>query len=185
MNPQLEILRSDPDITKLLELQSINLEQSLEQTEVDQQGFVTVLHTPELIKKFMALAPQVVAQYGDELIGYSLSMHPLLRDEIPILIPMFNLFDQLIYNEKPLNTYTYIVNGQICVDKPWRGKGLFEKLYQKQKEALQEDYEMIITEIATRNQRSLRAHYRLGFEKLANYSSGGEHWEVIIWDWGS
>ena len=39
------------------------------------------------------------------------------------------------------------------------------------------------TEIAVRNEISLRAHYRIGFEPVERYRDEAEHWEVVAWAW--
>ena len=39
-----------------------------------------------------------------------------------------------------------------------------------------------VTEIATRNRVSVRAHERMGFEALSTYSDGREEWVIVAWD---
>ena len=53
--------------------------------------------------------------------------------------------------------------GQICIDKPWRGRGLFDQLYAAHRQHLSGRYDCCITEVATRNGRSMSAHLRVGF----------------------
>ena len=70
--------------------------------------------------------------------------------------------------------------GQVCVDKDYRGKGLFDLLYQKHKEIYQDQYDFVITEVSTRNHRSIRAHQRAGFQTINTYCDELDEWAVVI-----
>jgi RimJ/RimL family protein N-acetyltransferase len=52
------------------------------------------------------------------------------------------------------------------------------------KEVCQKDYDFVITEIAVRNQRSTRAHERVGFQTMHTFSDAiaNEDWNVVIWE---
>ena len=73
--------------------------------------------------------------------------------------------------------------GQICVDEPWRGRGVFDALYQGHREHLRGAYELVVTEVAVRNPRSLRAHQRVGFREIERYRDATDEWVVLGWDW--
>jgi GNAT superfamily N-acetyltransferase len=97
---------------------------------------------------------------------------------------MFDTFDDLIYRGKPLADYSYIVVGQVCVDKAFRGKGILDQCYDTYKKTYYSKYDFAVTEIATRNIRSIRAHSRVGFTVIHNYISPvGEEWAIVVWDW--
>lgn len=74
--------------------------------------------------------------------------------------------------------------GQICVADGYRGQGVFDGLYAKMKETCRRDYDLVITEIAERNARSIRAHERVGFQTLHTFSDevAKEDWRVVVWD---
>ena len=61
---------------------------------------------------------------------------------------MIQHLDEITYTNKKLSDYNYYVMGQICVDKSFRGKGIFEMLYQKHKELFQDKYDFVVTEIS-------------------------------------
>jgi len=45
-------------------------------------------------------------------------------------------------------------------------------------------HDLVITEVARRNGRSIRAHEGVGFELLCRYAhADGAEWDVIGWDW--
>ncbi len=73
--------------------------------------------------------------------------------------------------------------GQICVGKPWRGQGVFDLLYRAHRDQLRGRYDFVITEVATRNARSMRAHERVGFETIERYRDATDEWALMRWDW--
>ena len=96
-----------------------------------------------------AHVPQVVAVHNDRVVGYNLAMTPDMKNVLSTLIPMFNAFDNISYQGKPISDYDYIVGGQVCVDPEFRGQGLLKKLYQATKERTAEHYELCVTEVSS------------------------------------
>ncbi|HEV8504802.1 MAG TPA: hypothetical protein VGQ53_05365 [Chitinophagaceae bacterium] len=106
------------------------------------------------------------------------------RCDIPVLVPMFELFDTISYNNKKISEYNYLVVGQVCIDKAWRGQGILDHCYAAYKEHYQAKYDFAITEIAAANLRSLNAHKRIGFKEIKIYESPDKtKWSVVLWDW--
>lgn len=165
---------SEVDLNQILNLQQKNLPGAISSEEKKKEGFVTVSHTFEILKAMNDICPHIVAKLDDIVIGYALCMHPKFMYEIAVLRPMFEEIEAL--HPKMEN---YIVMGQICVAKAYRGKGLFRQLYQTMRNAVQPEFERIITEVDAENTRSLRAHYAAGFKELITYHSGGQDWKVI------
>lgn len=172
------------DLNGILQLQSANLPSHISMEEKATEGFVTVHHDLVTLEKMASLAPQFIAVHNDKTIGYTLSMVPELRSSIAVLKPMFTEFDKLEYGGRKLSKWKYIVSGQACVDKAYRGQGLIGNIYAKMQQLLCPSFDICITEIATTNHRSLKAHSKRGFETLHTYNDGLEDWEVVVWDWG-
>lgn len=173
------------ELEQILALQRKNLLQALSGEEMRSQGFLTVQHDLAVLEQMHALAPSIVAYQGSELVAYALTMPRECRALLPVLVPMFELFDRLEYRGKPLNDHRFYVMGQICIDKAHRGRGLVELLYHKHRELYQQQFDFIITEVALRNQRSLRAHERTGFQILHTYRDATDEWAVVLWDWST
>ena len=72
--------------------------------------------------------------------------------------------------------------GQICIDKNYRGKGLFEILYQKHKSEYSKKYQLLITEISTSNYLSIRAHEKIGFKTISSHIDTLDTWNIVLWD---
>jgi len=166
---------------EIIALQQRNLEEVLTPKIIEQEGFVTVEHSLSLLEQMNEPYPHVVARYQDKIIGYVLIMLPQLQETIPILIPMFEKIEQSYFEEKAVKDYRYFVMGQVCIDKDFRRQGVFDGLYSQLREQMKSDFDLIVTEVATRNRRSIKAHQRVGFEDLLSYAANGEQWKLIVW----
>jgi|SRR5215813_2533334 len=168
----------EEDLEQILDLQRANLARHLSAEEVAAEGFVTVEHTLDLLKRMHAIAPSIVARAGTALAGYALVMPVECRALIPILEAMFQRLESLGMLEQ-----RFYVMGQICVDKRWRGKGVFDLLYQAHRRHLRATFDYSVTEVATRNTRSMRAHERVGFTVIDRYRDATDEWALLRWDW--
>jgi hypothetical protein len=164
-------------------LQKINLPDNLSDETKLSQGFVTVRHDLTLLRNMSASAPQIIARHGEKVVGYALVMRPEIRFMVPVLVPMFELLDSLFYKGVMLTQSKYYVMGQICVDENYRGQGVFDGLYSKHKEVYSPEYDFCITEISTRNKRSMKAHSRVGFKTIHTFRDKTDEWNIVLWDW--
>lgn len=170
----LERASSEADLRQILALQQKNLPGNMSSEEKKKEGFVTVSHTFEMLKNMNDACPHIIAKSYGTVIGYALCMHPKFADDIEILKPMFDEVEAI----RP-KIENHIVMGQICIDKAYRGKGVFRKLYETMRAAVQPKFKQIITEVDTQNIRSLRAHYAVGFKDMVTYRSNGQDWKII------
>lgn len=175
---------SESDLRGILELQRRNLAINLPAEEVSSQGFVTVVHSYEDLKGLNDIEQHIIAKDGDQIAGYLLAMTAQSKTDIPILIPMFELFDRIVFQGKTIADFNYLVVGQVCVDKNYRGQGILDQCYAAYKNHFKGKYDFAITEIATRNARSINAHKRVGFSEIHRYRDpAGEEWSVVVWAW--
>lgn len=178
--------RTQKELQQILALQQQNLPLRVPEADIAGKGFVTVAHSLELLASMNTAEPASIAKQGEDdvLAGYCLAMTKDFRNDIPVLIPMFDLIDQLQMGGVSLKEVNYLVCGQICVAEGHRGQGIFEGLYHHLQQQHAGRYPLMITEIASRNKRSLRAHYRLGFAHLHTYQApDGEVLEIVVWNW--
>lgn len=173
----------ESELKGILKLQEANLFQNLSPQEKSEQGFVTVKHSLEQLTAMNELAAHVIAKDGDQVAGYILAMTKASRAVIPVLVPMFEQFDQLKVDGKAISALDYLVIGQICVGKNYRGQGLFDRMYAEYRKKFVGKYEFGITEIATSNLRSLKAHERVGFETIHIFRDSIQEWAIVVWNW--
>ncbi|MCL6258351.1 GNAT family N-acetyltransferase [Aquiflexum sp. TKW24L] len=165
----------------ILDLQQENHIKNLDSLD---QGFVFAEHSVEDLWKMSSYAPHIIAKDDEYVAAYILAMTVDCKEDIEMLIPMFEEFDQLEYKGVPLSEYNYLVVGQVAVDKGYRGQGIFDQCYELYREVHGDNFDFAITEISERNYRSLAAHYRVGFRELSRYpNADGEEWIIVVWDW--
>ena len=174
----------EDDLRDILSLQQLNLKQALSPEETRSEGYVTVKHDLALLRALNSPYRHVLARSGDVLAGYALVMERRWKHEIEVLIPMFDEIDAQRYQGVEVKSSKYFVMGQVCVAPEFRGKGIFRGLYAKMKSVMSSEFDFLITEIASDNQRSLNAHLAIGFEEFHRYPSGKEFdWILVIQDY--
>ncbi len=178
-----DLVTTDAQLKQILDLQQANLIRNISDEEFRSQGFVTMEHSFDVLKQMHALAPSIIVRDDDNVVGYALVMLKECRSIFPPLEPMFASFDKLKWNGKALDNYEFYAMGQICIDKKYRGLGVFDLLYNHHKETYKNSFDLILTEVSTRNHRSLRAHERVGFITIDKYRDSLDEWAVVLWDW--
>lgn len=179
------IVSKPDDVSEILELQAANLPSALTAETMAREGFVTVHHDPAVLRRMNEEAPAIVAKAGGRVIAYALVMPRGYAAEVPILRPLFDRLEALSWKGTPLrHNPRWFVMGQICVADGYRGRGVFDGLYRTMAERYSDRFDLTVTDVATRNTRSLRAHARVGFEVLETFvdPNTGEEWTVIALD---
>ena len=175
---------TDAELHGILSLQRANLAVNLSGQEYLSQGFVSVVHSFEDLEMMNREEPHVIACDNQKLVAYLLAMTPQAKSSIPMLVPMFELFAHILYSGKTIADFNFIVVGQVCVDRNYRGIGLLDQCYAFYKQQFSGRYEFAITEIVSSNQRSMSAHRRIGFREIYNYETpDGTPWSIVLWDW--
>ena len=172
-------------LLEILALQESNLPQNISTEEKNQEGFVTCDHSLELLKKMNNPFPHIIALHDNLVVGYALVMLSDMRNELEVLFSMFNKLDKLEFNRYSIRESSYFTMGQVCISKDHRSRGIFSAMYKEMKLQMSDEFDYCITEIASENLRSLKAHSNIGFEKLHSYidEKNGISWELVIWDW--
>ena len=168
-------------IEDVIKLQYKNLRVNLSKYQQEEQGFLTISHSKDLLEGMTSVTPSIIAVEDNTIAGYCLSMDSQFRNSVPILVPMFDLFDSIEIDGIPLKDLKYITVGQVCVAEEFRGRGTFSGLYNSFKKCFSEEYNLAITEISDKNKRSMAAHKKVGFEFLKKYTApDGEIWNVVV-----
>jgi GNAT superfamily N-acetyltransferase len=177
-----EVASTDQHFEQILQLQRQNLLSAVSEEQQARQGFVFAEHTMPLLKRMAAELPQVIAVSDGRVIGYNLAMPVSMKNDMPSLVPMFAEFERCEYRGSPLPAYNFMVGGQVCVDRDFRGQGLLRRLYHETRDRLPAGYQLCVTEVSARNSRALKAHQEMGFEVVSTYHDGKELWKVVVWD---
>ncbi len=170
------------ELIQIQQLQADNHRSNLSLEIQDKDGFLTVQHSLELLEQMNEVTPHVIAKVGDEVVGYALGMSKDFVSQITELAMMFEMIDRVKTGDLDLSAIDYIVMGQICVKKEYRGKGVFQGLYQKYFETYKGKFPYVITEVAVRNAKSLHAHQKVGFRIIHQYVEAGvDEWAILCY----
>jgi GNAT superfamily N-acetyltransferase len=174
---------NDDELLHIHELNRDNLRGNLSLQEQEEQGFVTWLYPVSLLQQLDDLAPSIIVKDEDKVVGYAL-VTPIEAGAFhPDLQAMIHNLETINYAGKPLSSYSYYIMGQVCIEKDYRGRGIFSMLFQKHKELYSDTYDLLVTEISVTNYRSQKAHEKVGFTTIHTYSDTLDEWNVVAWNW--
>lgn len=147
------------DINEVIELQNKYL---LVNTPEDERknGFVTTPFTVGQIEEIIALDGLFIAEKDKKVIAYAFAGSWSYFAQWPIFPFMVSRLEQLrLGSEKitPENSFQY---GPVCIEKSYRGSGLFQKLFEAMRIGMSQQYPIGVTFINKINNRSFEAHTR-------------------------
>ena len=183
--PRITLARKKTELKQIIELQKKNHLAAVDADTAKQQGFVTAVHTYEVLEAMNAAAATVIAKDGTKVIGYALTMLRQFANDVPALTELFRKQDEAIYKGSRLGDANYLVMGQICVAEEARGQRLADRMYRYMRSCYSLHYPYLVTAIDARNARSRRVHERVGFEVFEQFRSEetGKEWVLVVWDW--
>jgi GNAT superfamily N-acetyltransferase len=173
------------DYEKIIELQRANHAAAVAPDLREMQGFVTMEYTVPQLQTMSGKYRHVVAKSGEAVVGYALVLLKDHKAAFPFLHDMFQKIEAGSNCGKPISEIAYFVMGQVCIEKDFRGKGIFKMLYRKLKEQMSADFDLVITEVSEKNKRSMRAHREVGFRNIQLEEEQASEWNVIGWDWAT
>ena len=97
-------LAGDSEIRAVLRLQAANHPSALSAEAMASEGFVTVRHDVEVLRRMSQVAPGSVAVAEERVVGYALVMPRTFADDVPILAPLFAMLETLSWKDGPLAT---------------------------------------------------------------------------------
>lgn len=180
---QIYTASEESDLVGILLLQRENLAQNVSAEEKLDQGFVMVSHQLSDLQNFSKYAPQLILKTDNKVVGYLLAMSKSLRETVPMLKPMFEQIDKITYSGTEVRDSNYLIVGQVCIGKGFRGLGLIDKMFTEYRRLFEKEYDYAITEIVTTNSRSIRAHLRVGFQIVHTFQDEFQEWNIVLWDW--
>ena len=174
---------NDAELDGIRLLQRENLRKLIGETEAGKEGFLTAEYSMEMLQQMHRFQPSIIAKDGDTIAGYVIITTKNSYGQHPLLDSLFDSINLLDYNGINLKNINYILVGQLCVGKAYRGTGLVQKMYTYYQQSLSKAYQYLITDVAQENPRSIKAHLKTGFEIIHTIEYGGIGWDIVLWDW--
>lgn len=176
------VAKTNMDLEQILRLQKANLTANISEEESKKEGFVTLSHDFQLIEELNQPYPHIIATDRSVVVGYALVTTIDKVAQIPLLQKTIDELLNVAFHGQKVLDLRFFIMGQVCIDKQYRGQGLFSGLYKKMKSEMSQYFDLIITEIATHNYRSIRAHEKVGFEILKLHKENGKEWAIVgLW----
>jgi ribosomal protein S18 acetylase RimI-like enzyme len=180
---RIKLVSDFSELKGIKSLQDQNLKKNLSDDDAEIEGFVTAEYSIEFLQSLHGKSPSIIAKDDDLVVGYALVALKSIRDQHELLADLFNSIDKIEYKGQLLKNSNYVVVGQLCVAKNYRGRGLVQQMYQHFKTSLSGKFEYCLTDIANNNPRSLKAHLKTGFQVVDTLYYGAIDWDIVLWDW--
>jgi len=179
------VVTTQTELEEIYALNLRNLKQNLDSEEKNQEGFVTWLYEMPLLQELHRQSPAIIAKDSEtqQVVGYALVALQESAPFHPDLADMIEHVRDIPYQGKTIADFTHYFMGQVCIDKAYRGKGIFRLLYEHHRTIYRDQYQLLITEISTANIRSQKAHEKVGFRTIYSHTDPVDHWNVVAWDW--
>ncbi len=172
------------DIDGILRLHRQNLKSNLSEEEAKLEGFVSAQYDFASLAKLNEICPSIIALDSNRaVVGYALVVTKEYYGNHDLLDDLFRSVDDLSFKGELLKDSNYVIVGQLCVAKAYRGQGLVQRMYNFYRDELSREFQYCITDVASNNPRSLKSHIKSGFEVIDTKGYGGMTWDVILWDW--
>jgi hypothetical protein len=175
-----EFRRAKPeDYSAILKLQAANYIANLsdhEQTE----GFLSAEFTREQVTKMAEDLGIMIALESGVLAGYLCAFRNDFTHGSPVLAKMFESYDAVWFEGKPLVSYKTYVYGPVCIDRDYRRRGLLRGLVEAQKRDLAGRFELGVGFVSRSNPHSLDAHLcGLGMTDVGEFDVKGNRYVIF------
>lgn len=177
-----KFISSDDELRQVAELSRLNSADNIADDVKAEQGYTSWKYSFEDLKALHQIAPSAIIKDGEKVIGYLLV---LVKGSTAVYQPLaeaLSIFDDKLYNGRPIMSYNVYFLGQTCIDINYRGQGLLRKLYEFHKDNFESVYDFALSSIARDNPKSMAVHTKLGFRTLFAFGEGDQIWDAVIWD---
>ncbi len=171
------------DLTQIKHLQESSHYRRVSNSEKEKEGFVSVESDIPLLRTINKDIGILVAEVDGKVVGYEMPLGSEQAAQIPLLDPFVERFTKLNYEGQKIGGYRWVIEGQINIDRNYKGQGIAEALHKNFVDLLRGKYDLIVTEISDQNPRSLHVHTKkLGLKIIDEYQAEGRNWYVLLQD---
>jgi hypothetical protein len=153
-------LATPDDIPGVLTLQEANLP--------DNGGSLSVRQSADWFKHAVLEKSLIVCRCSGKVVGYVLGTSLAVKAHIPIIQAMLRTFPA------PPDCYLY---GPVCVAETERGNGLAGMMFNELRTCMSS--RPCMTFVRADNEKSLRAHQKMGMRKLGTFFNEGERYIAL------
>lgn len=170
------------DLPEILRIQAANLASNLPEHRRS-DGFLSVAFSSRQFEEMNREIPMVVADLGTRLAGYLCGGSLDYSRSIPFLSHMTDLFPETFYRGLTLVRYRSFFYGPICVDRPHRGTGVVQGLFNGLLDRVRGKFDVGVLFVSVNNPRSMHAHTRkLGMTRVRDFRFDGGEFGFLVFE---
>ncbi|MEP1096357.1 MAG: GNAT family acetyltransferase [Cyclobacteriaceae bacterium] len=169
------------DISGILALQKLYLHRSLSPEE-RKSGFVTTPFSREQIQNRVENNGLFVTEEGGQIIAYVFAGKWEFFEQWPIFPYMTSRFSNLKFQDFDISTASTFQYGPVCVDLAYRGKKVFNAVFEEMRLEWRKKFPLSITFINSVNEVSVKAHAKLGWEVIDRFSFNDNQYLTLAFD---
>ena len=149
--------------------------------EEQKSGFVTTNLTDEQLEALIVKENGVtIAREGGRVIAFALAAPWEYWSQWPLFVHMIGELGKYDYLGQKLTVENIYQYGPVCIDRAYRGRGLFEQVFRASLDSMAERYPIMITFVNHVNGRSHAAHTRkAGMDVLGNFAFNGSQYYFL------
>ena len=166
----------------ILDLQSANFIGNLAPSE-RQAGFLSIECSLAQLEAMAADVGIIVACEDGRLAGYLCASSCEFNRQFPLLARMIEQFGRMSVRSRLLACSRVFIYGPVCIDRPYRGRGVLGGLYQTLKNTVAGRFDVGVAFVAKENAHSLRAHVeQLTMEHVGDFGYSGKDYHILAFE---
>lgn len=166
------------ELDQLIILQNENLVSNLS-AEEKADGFLSGAFTKEQFSTFNEQLGIIVCVEDGLVLAFLVTSTAEANLEYSLPEKMISRYSNVKFNGKPLSDFLSLVAGPVCVAKSCRGRGIFEGLYKAMPNIVPSEIELAVALVSVSNPRSMRAHEKVGMEKVDQFIYEGREFYTL------
>ena len=144
-------------------------------------GFLSAIFSENQVAAMAGDLGIMVAVVEDKLAGFLCAFRNDFDHGSPVVAKMIESFDYMQFEGRLLSAYRSYAYGPVCIDRPFRRKGLLRGLYQAQRRELAGQFEIGVALVSRDNPHSLKAHVAgLGMTEAGEFEVNGNVYATIV-----
>jgi hypothetical protein len=167
------------DYPGIVDLNSANFITHLNEEE-RKEGFLSAQFTEPQIAAMAEDLGIMVALADGGVRGFLCAFRNDFDHGSPVVAKMIESYDCMRFEGRALTSYSSYVYGPVCIERPFRRKGLLRGLYEAQRRDLAGQFEIGVALIARNNPHSLAAHVEgLGMTEAGDFEVNGNIFAAV------
>lgn len=177
--PEFEIGRAfGGDFDQVVSLQNRNSVTALSEDQRG-DGFLRSAFTAAQFEEMAQSVAIIVARDAGEVVGFVCASTVEHNRDNPLVVAMIDRFPQISLGSQSLKSLRGCIAGPVCVDKNYRGQGLFELMYARLFEEAASDYDAVLAFVSTANTRSVAAHQKVSMNVVDTFQYVGRDYFIV------